>query len=72
MSAAPGNVIAGFGEVERACEDHFADRAEVGAAFAAVANGSAVFENLARVADAATGLPWKRGTRQLVFPSAEE
>jgi hypothetical protein len=25
MSAMLGNVTAGFGEVERACEDHFAD-----------------------------------------------
>ena len=62
-----GFVSSGFEAVRDEFERSFAERGEVGAAFAAVRRGEVVADLWGGVADAKTGRPWRDDTLQLVF-----
>jgi CubicO group peptidase (beta-lactamase class C family) len=60
-------VAPGFEPVAEAFEENFAERGELGAAFAAYVDGAPVVDLWGGIADAASGRPWERGTLQLIF-----
>jgi CubicO group peptidase (beta-lactamase class C family) len=62
-----GDVEPGFEPVAAAFARNFAERGEVGAAFAATLDGRPVVDLWGGVADGATGRPWQSDTLQLVF-----
>jgi CubicO group peptidase (beta-lactamase class C family) len=62
-----GWTAAGFEDVAEAFERNFADRGEVGAAFAAYEQGRLVVDLWGGTADPATGRAWDRDTIQLMF-----
>jgi CubicO group peptidase (beta-lactamase class C family) len=62
-----GWVAAGFEPVADEFERNFAERGEVGAAFAVVVDGEPVVDLWGGVADQSTERPWRRDTLQLVF-----
>jgi CubicO group peptidase (beta-lactamase class C family) len=69
MMAAPidGRVAAGFEPVADAFAQNFAERAELGAAFAATLDGRPVVDLWGGVADADSGRRWREDTLQLIF-----
>ena len=62
-----GTVSPGFEVVQEAFEDNFADRGEVGAAFAATLNGTMVVDLWGGVADSSTGRMWAADTAGVIF-----
>lgn len=66
-----GWVAPGFGGVQAAFEENFRDRGEVGAAFAAYADGILVVDLWGGVSDARCRRPWESDTLQLVFSGAK-
>jgi CubicO group peptidase (beta-lactamase class C family) len=62
-----GHVAPGFEGVARAFERNFAERDEIGAAFAAVRDGETLVDLYGGLADRASGRPWTEDTLQLVF-----
>lgn len=62
-----GWVERGFEPVARAFADNFAERAEHGAAFAALLDGEPVVDLWAGTAEAGDGQRWREGTVQLIF-----
>jgi CubicO group peptidase (beta-lactamase class C family) len=69
--AIEGFVAPGFEGVRDAFEKNFADGREVGAAFAAYADGALVVDLWGGIADEATGAPWTRDTIALVFSTTK-
>jgi CubicO group peptidase (beta-lactamase class C family) len=74
MSAEPTNadftvdVLApGFEPVAEEFERNFAERGELGAAFAAIVEGELVVDLWGGLADRSQGRPWERDTLQLIF-----
>jgi CubicO group peptidase (beta-lactamase class C family) len=74
MDAAPGStsigggrVAPGFELVELEFRRNFAERGEVGAAFAAVRNGECVVDLWGGLADPAEARAWEQDTLQLIF-----
>ena len=67
MADVHGFVAAGFEGRPTEFERNFAERGEVGAAFAAVQDGEPVVDLWGGVADRAAGRPWGEDTLQLVF-----
>jgi CubicO group peptidase (beta-lactamase class C family) len=66
-----GMVTDGFGAVADAFEQNFAERGEVGAAFALYVGGEPKVDIWAGVADTTTGRPWAEDTLQLVFSTTK-
>ncbi len=62
-----GRVAPGFERVADAFERNFAERGEVGAAFAATLDGQPVVDLWGGVADSASGRAWAQDTLQLIF-----
>ncbi|WP_433182354.1 serine hydrolase domain-containing protein [Actinoallomurus sp. CA-150999] len=62
-----GFVAPGFERVAEEFERNFADRGEVGAAFAAVRDGRPVVDLWGGLADRAAARPWRQDTLQLIF-----
>jgi len=62
-----GHVEPGFEPVAEAFAANFAERGELGAAFAATLDGRPVVDLWGGVADAATGRPWLEDTMQVIF-----
>jgi CubicO group peptidase (beta-lactamase class C family) len=62
-----GFVAPGFEEVAEAFERNFAERDELGAAFAAVRDGEILIDVHGGLADRVAGRPWSDGTLQLIF-----
>lgn len=62
-----GHVEPGFERVAEAFAENFADRGEVGAAFAATLDGRPVVDLWGGVADSASAQPWQQDTMQLIF-----
>lgn len=62
-----GHVEPGFERVEEAFVQNFAERGEVGGAFAAVLDGRPVVDLWGGVADRASGTLWRQDTAQLIF-----
>lgn len=62
-----GQVAPGFEEVREAFAANFADRGEVGAAYAVMLDGEPVVDLWGGMADAAAGRPWERDTLQVIF-----
>ena len=62
-----GFVAPGFEGVVEAFERNFAERDELGAAFAAVVDGETVVDLHGGLADRATNRPWAADTLQLIF-----
>jgi CubicO group peptidase (beta-lactamase class C family) len=62
-----GFVAPGFEPVAAAFKENFAQREELGAAFAATRNGELVVDLWGGVADTATGRPWREDTLQVIF-----
>ena len=64
---AVGFVAPGFERVKEEFERNFAERSEVGAAFAVVRDGELVVDLWGGLADEATGRRWEEDTLQVVF-----
>jgi CubicO group peptidase (beta-lactamase class C family) len=64
-------VAPGFGQVAEEFERNFAERGELGAAFAVYQDGEPVLDLWGGVADGATGRPWERDTLGLVFSGSK-
>jgi CubicO group peptidase (beta-lactamase class C family) len=62
-----GFVAPGFEGVAEEFERNFAERDELGAAFAAVRDGETVIDVHGGLADRAAGRPWSDDTLQLIF-----
>jgi CubicO group peptidase (beta-lactamase class C family) len=62
-----GFVARGYERVRDAFEQNFAERGELGAAFAVVRHGEPVVDLWGGVADRASGRPWAEDTLQLFF-----
>src|SRR4051812_41849553 len=62
-----GFVVEGFEPVADAFRENFAERDELGAAFAAMQHGRLVVDLWGGVADVTTGRPWTRDTLQVIF-----
>jgi len=62
-----GFVAVGFEPVADEFARNFAERGELGAAFAAFRDGEPVLDLWGGVADSANGRPWDEGTMQIVF-----
>ena len=62
-----GFVAAGFDVVAEEFERNFAERGELGAAFAAVRDGEPVVDLWGGVADRAAGRAWREDTLQVIF-----
>jgi CubicO group peptidase (beta-lactamase class C family) len=62
-----GYVAPGYEPVREAFERNFAERGELGAAFAAVRNGRPVVDLWGGTADRASGRPWQEDTLQLIY-----
>jgi CubicO group peptidase (beta-lactamase class C family) len=62
-----GRAAPGFEEVADEFARNFAERDEVGAAFAAVRDGETVVDLWGGLADRSAGRPWREDTLQLVF-----
>lgn len=62
-----GRVAAGFEPVAEAFAENFAQRGELGAAFAATLDGVPVVDLWGGVADSAASSPWQKNTMQLIF-----
>lgn len=66
-----GSVEPGFGPVADAFVENFAERGELGAAFALYVDGVAKVDIWAGVADTQTGRPWTGDTLQLVYSTTK-
>jgi CubicO group peptidase (beta-lactamase class C family) len=66
-----GTVADGYGRVADAFEQNFAERGEVGAAFALYVDGEPVVDIWAGTADTATGRAWTEDTLQLVYSTTK-
>ncbi len=62
-----GYVAPGYEAVRDAFERNFAERGELGAAFAAFRGGEPVVDLWGGVADSASGRPWREDTLQLIY-----
>src|SRR5262245_17303572 len=62
-----GFVAPGYEPVREAFARNFAERGELGAAFAAVRDGEPVVDLWGGVADRASGRPWREDTLVLIF-----
>ena len=62
-----GHVEPGFEPVAEAFAQNFAERGELGAAFAATLDGSPVVDLWGGVADGDSGSPWRQDTMQVIF-----
>ena len=62
-----GYVAPGYEPVREAFERNFAERGELGAAFAAFRNGEPVVDLWGGIADRASGRPWREDTLQLIY-----
>lgn len=67
MSTALGSVKPGFEAVAEEFARNFAERDELGAAFAVVVDGELVVDLWGGVADQATGTPWQEDTLEVLF-----
>jgi CubicO group peptidase (beta-lactamase class C family) len=65
--AVSGFVAPGYERVRAAFEENFADREELGAAFAVFRNGEPVVDLWGGIADRASGRPWADDTLQLFY-----
>lgn len=66
-----GSVAAGFEGVAEEFERNFAERAELGAAFAAIRGDEVLVDPWGGLADRAAGRPWSEDTLQLIFSGAK-
>lgn len=66
-----GWVADGYEPVADEFQRNFDERRDLGAAFAAVADGRVVADLWGGIADPATGAPWREDTLQLVFSSTK-
>jgi CubicO group peptidase (beta-lactamase class C family) len=66
-----GFVAPGFEAVRDEFERNFAERGELGAAFAAYRDGEPVADLWGGIADRASGRPWKADTIQLIFSGSK-
>jgi len=66
-----GYVAAGFESVAEQFERNFAERAELGAAFAAIRGDEVLVDLWGGLADRASGRPWSEDTLQLIFSGAK-
>ena len=66
-----GFVAPGLEAVREEFERNFAERGEVGAAFAAFRAGEPIVDLWGGVADSATGRPWESGTMQCIFSGSK-
>ena len=62
-----GHVEPGFEPVAEAFAQNFAERGELGAAFAATLDGSPVVDLWGGAADGDSGSPWRQDTMQVIF-----